>query len=89
MMIQLPEVIKDSPIISLQTRDPRGLANFVRSGGFTIRPIMPPTVPQGAERVRICLHAGNTTEEVEALVERIGVWLATKSRRIEHSAAKL
>ena len=35
---------------------------------------MPPTVPEGAERVRICLHAGNTVEEVDGLVRVVGMW---------------
>lgn len=35
---------------------------------------MPPTVPEGAERVRICLHAGNTMEEIDGLVKVVGMW---------------
>ena len=40
-----------------------------------IRPIVAPTVPLGKERVRVCLHAGNTLEEVRGLSEAIGAWL--------------
>lgn len=40
-----------------------------------IRPIVPPTVPEGTQRVRVCLHAGNSFEDVERLVARIGKWL--------------
>ena len=36
---------------------------------------MPPTVPKGTERVRVCLHAGNRLEEIDALVERMDKWL--------------
>ena len=39
-----------------------------------MRAIVPPTVPRGTERVRVCLHAGNTVEEIDALVKRIGEW---------------
>jgi 8-amino-7-oxononanoate synthase len=35
---------------------------------------VPPTVPEGAERVRICLHAGNTMEEIDGLVSVVGMW---------------
>lgn len=35
---------------------------------------MPPTVPEGAERVRICLHAGNTADEIDGLVDVVGMW---------------
>lgn len=39
-----------------------------------MRGIVPPTVPDGGERVRICLHAGNTKEEIEGLVEVVRRW---------------
>jgi len=35
--------------------------------GFDVRPILSPTVPQGSERLRICLHTFNTEQEVERL----------------------
>lgn len=38
------------------------------------RPITWPTVPRGKDRVRVCLHAGNTREEVDRLVEAIMGW---------------
>ena len=40
-----------------------------------VRPIVPPTVPEGTQRVRVCLHAGNSFEDVQRLVERIKDWL--------------
>ena len=39
-----------------------------------VRAVVSPTVPQGTERVRICLHAGNTVEEVENLVSALQKW---------------
>lgn len=38
------------------------------------RPITWPTVPKGKDRVRVCLHAGNTREDVERLVDGIVEW---------------
>lgn len=38
------------------------------------RPITWPTVPKGKDRVRVCLHAGNTRTEVERLVEGMVRW---------------
>ena len=35
------------------------------AGGFSARAIRSPTVPQGAERIRLCLHAFNTRDEIE------------------------
>lgn len=43
-----------------------------------VRAIVPPTVPEGTQRVRVCLHAGNTYQDVDRLVERIGSWLELK-----------
>jgi len=46
-----------------------------------VRPIVPPTVPDGTQRVRVCLHAGNTFEDVESLVACIRKWL--ELRKVE------
>jgi 8-amino-7-oxononanoate synthase len=42
-------------------------SKFLNSAGFDIRPILSPTVPTGKERVRICLHAFNSKEEITNL----------------------
>ncbi|EFQ26793.1 aminotransferase class I and II [Colletotrichum graminicola M1.001] len=67
-----------SPIIPLFTSDPRGLARHCQQRGFMIRPIVAPTVPVGGERVRICLHAANTFDEVEGLVSAVEGWLVAQ-----------
>lgn len=38
------------------------------------KPIFPPTVPRETSRVRICLHAGHTREDVEILIQGIVAW---------------
>jgi 8-amino-7-oxononanoate synthase len=47
---------------------------------------MAPTVPAGRERVRVCLHAGNTVEEIDGLVDTFKVWL---SQTMEKKVARL
>jgi 8-amino-7-oxononanoate synthase len=37
--------------------------------GFAVWPILAPTVPEGQERIRICLHSFNTSAEINALVQ--------------------
>lgn len=37
-------------------------------------------MPKGADRVRVCLHAGNTREELDALVGAAVVWAAGIAR---------
>lgn len=39
--------------------------------GFDVRALMSPTVQQGCERLRICLHAFNTKNELAELLEQI------------------
>ncbi|KAL2391288.1 hypothetical protein RJ035_000324 [Blastomyces gilchristii] len=64
-----------SPIFSLQTSMPRELASFLQAEGQIVRAIMPPTVPKGTERVRVCLHASNTYEEIDRFIELIKEWV--------------
>jgi 8-amino-7-oxononanoate synthase len=81
-LLLLPQVLPNSPIFSILTPEPRSLAKWCQDAGFVVRPIVPPTVPEGTQRVRICLHAGNSKRDVEALVERVKRWLVAR-RRIE------
>ena len=46
-------------------------ANFLQNKKFSIKPILSPTVPEGAERLRICLHAFNSKLEIQALISNI------------------
>ena len=49
-------------------------AKICREHGFNILPIRSPSVPAGAERLRISLHAYNTTEEIDQLFNVIKEW---------------
>jgi 8-amino-7-oxononanoate synthase len=46
-----------------------------------VRAIVAPTVPAGTERVRVCLHAGNSFEEVDRLATRMGEWVEREGKR--------
>ena len=52
-----------------QTRE---LAQYLYRKGFFVKAILPPSVPEGKERIRICLHSFNTEEEIAALFKAIG-----------------
>lgn len=39
--------------------------------GFDVRPILSPTVAAGTERLRICLHAYNSTQHIQDLIHHI------------------
>lgn len=47
------------------------LAECLQEEGLDLRPILYPTVPAGSERLRIVLHAFNTVEEVQKLIQKI------------------
>lgn len=44
------------------------IAFELQQKGFDIKPILSPTVPEGQERLRICLHSFNTEEEMRTIV---------------------
>ncbi|EJD06919.1 PLP-dependent transferase [Fomitiporia mediterranea MF3/22] len=70
-----------APIIPIMTPLPRPLSIHLRNLGLNARPISWPTVPKGKDRVRVCLHAGNSKEEVERLVDGIVEWAEREVRR--------
>ncbi|OXA94875.1 aminotransferase class I/II-fold pyridoxal phosphate-dependent enzyme [Flavobacterium hercynium] len=45
------------------------LAQQLQDKGFDIKPILSPTVPEGQERLRFCVHSYNTTEEINEVLE--------------------
>ncbi|TBU27784.1 PLP-dependent transferase [Dichomitus squalens] len=67
-----------TPIIPVLTPHPRPLSAHLRVRGLNARPITWPTVPKGADRVRVCLHAHNTTEDVDRLVGAMVEWAESR-----------
>lgn len=53
----------------------KALASYLQNEGFDVRPIMSPTVEQGKERIRICIHSFNTEEEIKGLATSINTYL--------------
>ncbi len=49
----------------------RHIASQLQNNGLDVRPILSPTVPQGLERIRICLHEYNTEDELKLLANTI------------------
>lgn len=44
------------------------IANQLQEKGFDVKPILSPTVPEGQERLRFCLHSYNTEKEISAVM---------------------
>jgi len=53
----------------------RKLASSLQNDGFNVRAILHPTVPEGKERLRICLHTFNTNEEIRSLIQQLKKYL--------------
>jgi len=44
------------------------IAAQLQQNGFDVKAILSPTVPEGQERLRICIHSYNTSEEISSLM---------------------
>ncbi|OQE18155.1 hypothetical protein PENFLA_c022G03043 [Penicillium flavigenum] len=68
--------ILQSPIIPLVTppNESTGLAGHMHRAKFWANPVRYPIVPKGMDRVRISIHADNTEEQIEDVIEVIMEW---------------
>jgi 8-amino-7-oxononanoate synthase len=48
------------------------LAQQLQDKGFDVKPILSPTVPEGQERLRFCIHSFNSEEEINQVLELLG-----------------
>lgn len=83
-LISVPHETPRSAIFSILTPHPRSLAKYCQEANLMVRAVVPPTVP--TRRIRVCLHAGNTTEQIERLVTRIDRWLSFNAEKPEIDA---
>ena len=47
------------------------VAHFLQDNGFNVKPILSPTVPEGQERLRFCLHSYNSKDEITQVLEML------------------
>lgn len=52
------------------------VAESLKKEGFEVKPILSPTVPKGRERLRVCLHAFNSEEEISRVLKILTKLLA-------------
>ena len=45
------------------------IANQLQENGFDVKAILSPTVPEGQERLRFCLHSYNSTKEISEVMQ--------------------
>jgi 8-amino-7-oxononanoate synthase len=58
------------------------VAHEIQRAGFDVRPILHPTVPKGAERLRICIHAFNTENDIAGLTEIVNRQLLSQGPQV-------
>lgn len=56
----------------------REIASALIESGFEVRAVLSPTVPQGRERLRICLHAYNSKTEIREILVQLKSALTEK-----------
>ncbi|EIM91635.1 aminotransferase [Stereum hirsutum FP-91666 SS1] len=66
-----------SPIFPILTPGSESLATYLNSLGYAARLIPYPVVPKGQERVRVVVHAGNTTEDLDTFISRVMEWASS------------
>ena len=53
----------------------RSLSHELAEAGFDVRPVLAPTVSEGSERLRFCIHAYNSTDEFESVMQLLTKYL--------------
>ncbi len=56
----------------------KSLSRKLKTAGFEVKAILSPTVPEGEERLRFCLHSYNTKEEISEVLNLLSKLLKTR-----------
>ena len=56
-------------LIISDTERVKALAQKFHAAGFALKAITSPTVAKGSDRIRICLHAHNTYEQIDVFAK--------------------
>ncbi|TKA68847.1 hypothetical protein B0A55_07313 [Friedmanniomyces simplex] len=88
-LLRVPAECPQSPIFAVLSSEPKALAAYCQSKGFVVRGIVPPTVAAGTERIRVCLHGGNTIEQLDGLVAVIREWVEMRRAQMLDCGAEV
>ncbi len=58
----------------------KSVAAKMKEKGFDVKPILSPTVPQGKERLRFCLHSFNSKEEINEVLELLATFVKVEKK---------
>ncbi|WP_298531493.1 pyridoxal phosphate-dependent aminotransferase family protein [uncultured Algibacter sp.] len=54
----------------------KSISKTLQNSGFNVKPILSPTIPEGQERLRFCLHAYNTKKEISEVLSLLATFVA-------------
>lgn len=53
----------------------KNIAHQLQEKGFDVKPILSPTVPEGQERLRFCLHSYNSENEISEVLQLLSIFV--------------
>ena len=53
----------------------KSIAQHLQQNGFEVKPILSPTVPEGQERLRFCLHSYNSQKEIFTVLDLLSTFV--------------
>ena len=53
----------------------KSIASQLQQNGFDVKPILSPTVPEGQERLRFCLHSYNSQKEISEVLHLLSTFV--------------
>jgi 8-amino-7-oxononanoate synthase len=53
----------------------KSIASQLQQKGFDVKPILSPTIPEGQERLRFCLHNYNTEKEITEVLSLLATFV--------------
>ena len=53
----------------------KAISNQLQEKGFEVKAILSPTVPEGQDRLRFCLHSYNSIEEISEVLRLLSTFI--------------
>jgi len=72
---QLPSFSTIHSIIIPGNERVKSIAQQLQQNGFDVKPILSPTVPEGQERLRFCLHSYNSQKEIVTVLDLLSTFV--------------
>ena len=60
---------------SFSNEKTKQIAQQIQNKGFNIKPILSPTVTEGKERLRFCLHTYNSHQQITNVLEQLATFV--------------